>query len=149
MKSDVLNCQHSLSDLMPTSLSQRAALWHFYGHRSDTDTMPTLSNSIAFYALMLLVGRQEGHRACKKTEWWGAGVVICLERGALTSNLYKHSCKFCVWFSFGASARREPWVQLLNLGSCGKLVGGTNAVTVDHSSFTDILKMMRKFGHVF
>ena len=31
---------------------------------------------------MLLVGRQEGHPACKKTEWWGAGVVICLERGA-------------------------------------------------------------------
>ena len=31
---------------------------------------------------LLLVGRQEGHPACKKTEWWGAGVVICLERGA-------------------------------------------------------------------
>ena len=31
---------------------------------------------------MLLVGWQEGHQACKKTEWWGAGVVICLERGA-------------------------------------------------------------------
>ena len=31
---------------------------------------------------MLLVGRQEGHTACKKTEWWGAGVVICLERCA-------------------------------------------------------------------
>jgi len=30
---------------------------------------------------MLLVGWQEGHLACK-TEWWGAGVVICLERGA-------------------------------------------------------------------
>jgi len=29
--------------------------------------------------LTLLVGRQEGHPACKKTEWWGAGVVICLE----------------------------------------------------------------------
>jgi len=29
-----------------------------------------------------LVGRQEGHPACKKTEWWGAGMVICLERGA-------------------------------------------------------------------
>ena len=28
---------------------------------------------------MLLFGRQEGHPACKKTEWWGAGVVICLE----------------------------------------------------------------------
>jgi len=36
----------------------------------------------AFSALRLLVGRQEGHPACKKTEWWGAGVVICLERGA-------------------------------------------------------------------
>ena len=37
---------------------------------------------VAFSALTLLVGRQEGHPACKKTEWWGAGVVICLERGA-------------------------------------------------------------------
>jgi len=37
---------------------------------------------IAFSALTLLVGRQEGHPACKKTEWWSAGVVICLERGA-------------------------------------------------------------------
>ena len=36
----------------------------------------------AFIALMLLVGRQEGHPACKKTELWGAGVLICLERGA-------------------------------------------------------------------
>ena len=37
---------------------------------------------MAFSALTLLVGQQEGHPACKKTEWWGAGVVICLERGA-------------------------------------------------------------------
>ena len=37
---------------------------------------------IAFSALTLLVGRQEGHPACKKTEWWDAGLVICLERGA-------------------------------------------------------------------
>ena len=29
---------------------------------------------------MLLVGRQEGHPACEKFEWWGAGVVICLEQ---------------------------------------------------------------------
>jgi len=36
----------------------------------------------AFSALTLLVGRQEGHLECKKTEWWGAGVVVCLERGA-------------------------------------------------------------------
>jgi len=39
--------------------------------------MPTVN---AFSALMLLVGRQEGHPACKKTKWWSAGVVICLER---------------------------------------------------------------------
>jgi len=32
--------------------------------------------------LTLLVGWQEGHPACKKPEWWGAGMVICLERGA-------------------------------------------------------------------
>ena len=32
--------------------------------------------------MTLLVGRQEGHPACKKTEWWSAGVVIYLERGA-------------------------------------------------------------------
>jgi len=32
-----------------------------------------------FSALTLLVGRQEGHLACKKAEWWGAGMVICLE----------------------------------------------------------------------
>ena len=38
--------------------------------------MPSVS------ALTLLVWWQEGHPACKKTEWWGAGVVICLERGA-------------------------------------------------------------------
>jgi len=26
--------------------------------------------------LTLLVGRQEGHLACKKTEWWDVGVVV-------------------------------------------------------------------------
>ena len=36
----------------------------------------------AFSALMLLVGQQEGQPACKKLEWWGVGMVICLERGA-------------------------------------------------------------------
>jgi len=37
---------------------------------------------IAFSALTLLVGRQEGHPACKKTECRGVGVVTSLERGA-------------------------------------------------------------------
>ena len=38
-------------------------------------------SAFAFSALTLLVWRQEEHPACK-TEWWGAGVVIWLERGA-------------------------------------------------------------------
>jgi len=42
----------------------------------------SVSFSFTFSALMLLVGRQEGHPACKKTEWWGAGMVISLGRGA-------------------------------------------------------------------
>ena len=33
-------------------------------------------------ALTLLVGRQEVHLTCKKTEWWAAGMVVCLERSA-------------------------------------------------------------------
>jgi len=35
-----------------------------------------------FSALTLLVGLQEGHPGCKKTEWWDAGMAICLERCA-------------------------------------------------------------------
>ena len=37
---------------------------------------------VAFSALTLLVWRQEGHPACKKLEWWSAGMVIWLQRGA-------------------------------------------------------------------
>jgi len=37
---------------------------------------------LAFSALMLLVGWQEGHPAVKKTEWWDAGMVVCLGQGA-------------------------------------------------------------------
>ena len=44
--------------------------------------MSAVGIRIAFSALTLLVGWQEGHLACKKTERWSAGVVICLERGA-------------------------------------------------------------------
>ena len=42
----------------------------------------TVTYLLAFSALTLLVLRQEGHPACKKLEWWGAGMVICLDRGA-------------------------------------------------------------------
>jgi len=40
------------------------------------------TNVFPFSALTLLVGRQEGHPACKTLEWRGAGVVVCLEQGA-------------------------------------------------------------------
>jgi len=37
---------------------------------------------VAISALTLLVGWQEGRLACKNLSGWGAGMVICLERGA-------------------------------------------------------------------
>ena len=37
-------------------------------------------NKISISALTLLVGWQEGHPACKKTEWCGADVVKCLDQ---------------------------------------------------------------------
>ena len=69
-----------------------------------------------FSALTLLVGRQEGHPACKKTEWWGAGLVVCLERDA---DLYMAqlmplpltvSCfsKIQIGFAFLVPADRSP-----------------------------------------
>ena len=63
------------SDCLSVCLSRPAAFLppYFFSH--------CLFN-YAFSALTLLVGRQEGHPACKKTEWWGAGVVVCRERGA-------------------------------------------------------------------
>ena len=42
----------------------------------------TICQCIAFSALTLLVGQQEGHPACKKTERLGAGMVICQDRDA-------------------------------------------------------------------
>jgi len=44
-----------------------------------SDIYYSIIKAVHFTALTLLVGRQEGHLTCKKTEWWGAGVVCCLE----------------------------------------------------------------------
>ena len=35
-----------------------------------------IAYTIAFSALTLLVGWQEGHLACKKTQWLDVGVVV-------------------------------------------------------------------------
>jgi len=61
-----------------------------------------------FSALTLLVGRQEGHPACKKTEWWGAGMVVCQVRGADLHMVQRVplpltvscSCKIQIGFTF-------------------------------------------------
>ena len=55
--------------------------WSVYVHRSYSLT-ELLHCTVAFSALTLLVRLQEGHPACKKTEWCRAGVFICLEQGA-------------------------------------------------------------------
>ena len=52
------------------------------GFRFGVNFYSSPRHAFAFSALTLLVGRQEGHPACIKTEWWGAGMVICLEHMA-------------------------------------------------------------------
>jgi len=37
---------------------------------------------MCFQCFDAVVGWQEGYPACKKTEWWDAGVVMCLGQGA-------------------------------------------------------------------
>jgi len=54
----------------------------FITHRPTSLILILNCDFCAFSDLTLLVGGQERHPACKKTEWWDAGVVICLERGA-------------------------------------------------------------------
>ena len=70
--------------------SSRRRTWlHFYAFTHPTYRARGIKFSgglsfclCAFSALTLLVGRQEGHPACKKLEWWVAGMVIWLEQGA-------------------------------------------------------------------
>jgi len=59
-----------------------AVKWAVFSQPLVSCFLISSSHLFAFSALTLLVGRQEGHPACKKTKWWGAGVVISLKRGA-------------------------------------------------------------------
>ena len=66
-----------------TSLACTSAPRYTYSHSACTLTI--YADSVAEYpfsASTLLVGRQEGHPACKKLSGGVAGMVICLERGA-------------------------------------------------------------------
>jgi len=68
---------------------------------------------------MLLVGRQEAHMACKKSDWWSAGVVICLELRAHLDLAQLMPLPLTV------SCCRETQIDFTfvvptHLGSCGK-----------------------------
>ena len=72
-----LNAVSSFANKHKVSLGQCSQLkFHYQNYRQYYVSVK------AFSALTLLVGRQEGHQAYKKLEWWGTGVVICLERCA-------------------------------------------------------------------
>jgi len=80
---------------------------------------------------MLLVGRQEGHPACKKQSGGGAGVVICLDQDAdlhmaqlmplpLTVSCFS-KIQICFTFLAGfVSSRNAPERR-----SCSFLITGT------------------------
>ena len=65
-------------------------------------------------ALTLLVGRQERHPASKKTECWGAGVVICLE---WTADL--HMASWCHCYSLSLASVTSRLVLPSGTGSPG------------------------------
>ena len=74
-------------------------------------------------------GQQEGHPACKKTEWWGAGVVICLERDLHMAQLMPLpltvSCfsKIRIGFTFRVVPDKGPLNVCVCGGCCYRLVG--------------------------
>jgi len=71
------------TEVLHDACAVRVVLQHTYCQHSYFQHLSTWKLFLfAFGAFTLLVGRQEGHPACKKTEWWGAGVVVYLEQGA-------------------------------------------------------------------
>jgi len=73
------------------------------------------------------LGGRKGIQHVKKTEWWGAGVVICLERGAdlHTAQLMplplSVSCFSKIQIDFGFLVPAHPGTpekRPLNMGAC-------------------------------
>jgi len=61
--------------------------------------------TVFFSALTLLVGWQEGHPACKKTEWWGTGMVWL--------SVWSEARIICIWSS---------WCHCLPIISCSSKI---------------------------
>jgi len=69
-----LNLQETLTN--NSTINIKLLSWKDSSWQKTIPFMP--KKKIAFSALTLLVGRQEGHPACKKTEWWDVGMVVCM-----------------------------------------------------------------------
>ena len=61
-----------------TEISRPSLRLHAKFHLNLFIVSPSREENLTFSALTLLVGHQEGHPACKKTEWWDVGVVVCM-----------------------------------------------------------------------
>ena len=68
--------------------------------------------------MTLLVGRQEGHPACRKLEWWGAGVVIGLQRGADLHGPADATATHCVCIIFIIVLFFQSHLPEANHGRC-------------------------------
>jgi len=75
----------------------------------------------AFGALTLLAGRQEGHPDCKKLEWWGAGIVVCLEQDA-TATHFSCFSKIQIGFTFPVLAHLGSPGQRAVKRVCGERI---------------------------
>ena len=87
---DHSHCENSYDECRPPqTLSQSQSTWavsepvgccHSHSLSPFIIIIITLSKSFAFSALTLLVGRQEGHPACKKLwGWWRWALLVWME----------------------------------------------------------------------
>jgi len=77
-----------LTRVEPSWNIRRKSSWSSSRAQIATDRSFCSTRSISgstLSALTLLLGRQEQHLACTKFEWWGDGMVICLQQG---TNVY-------------------------------------------------------------
>jgi len=93
----------------------------------------------SFSALTLLVGWQEGHPACKKTELWGAGVVICifayLHMAHLMPLLLTVPCFSKIQIGFTFLVPAYPGSLGWNPEGCEMVVVAAAAAAVMHACF--------------
>ena len=68
----------------------------------------------------LLVGRQKGHPACKKTEWLDAGMVICLGQGVDLHTVQLMSLPLTICCCSKSRLVLPSWFYLSGAGSPGQ-----------------------------